>query len=88
MSANNDGWNRKDDPSGNGDCRKLVTLCDRGGMIWVGIRAWSEPRRSWLNNGVLEQDKVLAWRDLPAPAYSDGLMHPMPAPTLGDHWTT
>ena len=82
-----DAWHREGNPEG-GDCRKLVTLEQRGGMIWVGIRAWHNDRRCWLNNGVLEQDKVLAWQDLPAPAYSDGMMTAREAPTLGDHWTT
>lgn len=75
-----DGWNEGNPPDG-GDCRKLVTL-EQDGMIWVGIRAWN--RAGWLNNG--ERDhrnvKVLAWRDLPPPAYSDGLMQGMQPPTL------
>jgi hypothetical protein len=71
---------------GNGDCRKLVTLQDGNGMIWVGIRSWTGS--GWTNNGASQPEKVLAWQDLPAPAYSDGLMNSAPAPTLGDHWTT
>lgn len=65
---------------GNGDCRKLVTLQGRNGMIWVGIRSWTGSK--WLNNGIEEPEKVLAWQDLPFPAYSDGLIAGMPAPTL------
>ena|ERR1700684_2412295 len=75
-------------PDGEGDCRKIVTLQTRDGMTWVGIRAWSSDRQCWLNNGVLEQDRVVAWQPLMKPAVSDGLMSPMSAPTLGDHWTT
>lgn len=73
-----EGWT-DDIPGDHGDCRKLVTL-EQDGMIWVGIRAWNGA--SWLNNGTLEKAKVLAWRELPAPAYSDGLMGGMSAPTL------
>lgn len=65
---------------GNGDCRKLVTLQDDNGMIWVGIRSWTGS--GWTNNGVKSAEKVLAWQDLPMPAYSDGLMAGMPGPTL------
>jgi hypothetical protein len=75
-------------PSGEGDCRKLVTLRSKDGMIWVGIRAWSATRTRWLNNGVLETDDVVAWQALPNPSINDGLLESMPAPTLGDHWTT
>lgn len=78
---------RFDMPDDEGDCRKIVTLT-KGGMVWVGIRAWSSQRQRWLNNGVLEQDSIVAWQHLMKPAVSDGLMSPMSAPTLGDHWTT
>lgn len=72
-------WNRVGNPDG-GDCRKLVTL-EVDGMIWVGIRAWSGS--TWLKDGVSSRgEKVLAWQDLPAPAYSDGLMNSASAPTL------
>jgi hypothetical protein len=72
------GWNECPPPE-DGDCRKLVTL-ERDGMIWVGIRAFSG--RRWINNGQSETANVIAWRDLPPPAYSDGLMVPMSGPTL------
>jgi hypothetical protein len=72
-------WN-DDVPNDDGDCRKLVTL-EKDGMIWVGIRSWNGAE--WFNNGVREQAKVLAWRELPSPAYSDGLISSMSAPTLG-----
>ena len=82
-------WHRADDPRDEGDCRKLVTIKVRGGMIYVGIRAWSTSGRCWLNNGVaLDGEQVLAWQDLPGPAYDDGLTDSMQSPTLGDHWTT
>lgn len=76
-----EGWN--DGVPDGGDCRKLVTL-EKDGMIWVGIRAWSGA--GWLNNGTRSDEKVLAWRDMPPPAYSDGLMQPMSAPTLDSDW--
>lgn len=66
-------------PPDHGDCRKLVTL-EKDGMIWVGVRVWSGAR--WLNSGIPEPANVLAWDDLPAPAYSDGLMSGMQPPTL------
>lgn len=83
MAADSDGWHRRGNPDDNGDCRKLVTIEDKGGMIWVGIRAWTGA--DWMNNGMRETDKILAWRELPQPAYSDGLMRPMPLPSLGNH---
>ena len=75
------GW-IETEPMGDGDCRKLVTLEDRSGMIWVGIRAWSADRWCWMNNGVREESKVLAWQDLPPPIRSDGLMTARSIPTL------
>jgi hypothetical protein len=81
------GWNF-DPPRGEGDCRKLVTLKEPGGMVWVGIRAWNSFGNAWVNNGVLETAKVVAWQELPRPAISDGRIESMPSPTLGDHWTT
>lgn len=74
-----DDWNRGDSPLEGGDCRKLVTLL-KDGMIWVGIRAFDGS--GWVNNGVRETAEVLAWQDLPKPAYSDGLMGSMSGPTL------
>ena len=74
-----DGWN-EENPGDGGDCRKLVTLRDGNGMIWVGIRAWTGT--CWHNNGVRQPEEVLAWRELPPPAYSDGLMNSMSGPTL------
>jgi hypothetical protein len=75
-----EGWN-DGMPGDGGDCRKLVTL-ENDGMIWVGIRAWNGT--DWVNNGVIFSEKVLAWRDLPQPAYSDGLMEPMAVPSSLD----
>jgi hypothetical protein len=74
-----DQWNRTNQPGDGGDCRKLVTL-EQDGMIWVGIRAYGSA--GWVNNGRIETAKVLAWQDLPQPAYSDDLMQPMAGPTL------
>lgn len=75
-----DNWTRDPYPPEGGDARKLVTL-EKDGMIWVGIRAWDGCR--WLNGGRHDAaEKVLAWQAIPAPAYSDGLMRPMSAPTL------
>lgn len=72
-------WNRVTQPDG-GDARKLVTL-QRDNLIWVGIRAYDGAQ--WLNNGKTDpSEKVLAWQDLPFPAYSDGLMGSMAGPTL------
>ena len=71
-------------PTGEGDCRKLVTLRERSGMIWVGIRAWNDSGQCWMNNGTRESEKVLAWQDLPLPAYSDGLMTSRPARTYDE----
>lgn len=72
-------WRNDQVPEG-GDCRKLVTLEEAGGMTWVGIRAWDGVR--WLNNGNRELAKVLAWQELPPPSRRDGLMKPMSGPTL------
>lgn len=83
MATNVRDWIRDSyvmDGVGSGDCRKLVTLQDGNGMIWVGIRHWNGS--GWLNNGKEQPETVLAWQDLPAPAYSDGLMAGMSAPTL------
>ena len=74
-----DNWNRSAYPNEGGDCRKLVTL-EKDGMVWVGIRAYDGAR--WLNNGQPDSAKVLAWQELPRPAYSDGLLHPMSGPAL------
>ncbi len=74
-----EGWKTTEVPEG-GDCRKLVTLQNAHGLIWVGIRAWAG--NGWLNNGEREKSEVIAWRDLPPPAYSDGLMGSMSGPTL------
>jgi hypothetical protein len=75
-----DDWNRSGPPGEGGDCRKLVTL-EKDGMIWVGVRAWNGV--DWLNNGARDRlEKVLAWQELPHPAYSDGLISPMSGPTL------
>ena len=75
-----DGWH--DGIPGNaGDCRKLVTV-EKDGMIWVAIRAWNGTE--WLNNGARSRERVLAWRDLPSPAYSDGMMQPMSADLTSD----
>lgn len=71
-------WNRDVYPNG-GDTRKLVTL-EKDGMIWVGIRAFNGIQ--WYNNGTVEHAKVLAWQELPTPAYSDGMMNSMASPTL------
>jgi hypothetical protein len=73
-------WTKGKYPLEGGDSRKLVTL-KQDGMIWVGIRAHSGGG-IWLNNGTQEKAEVLAWMELPAPAYSDGLMQPMGTPTL------
>lgn len=74
-----DYWTRDAYPPEGGDCRKLVTL-EKDGVIWVGIRAFNGA--IWLNNGERETATVLAWQNLPQPAYSDGLMGSMPGPTL------
>lgn len=74
-------WIRDRDPDGNGDCRKLVTL-EQHGVIWVGIRAFDAVGGRWMNNNVSELAKVLAWQELPSPAYSNGLTGSMQAPTL------
>ena len=93
-----DGWEYRAKPEG-GDCRKIVTL-EQDGMCWVGIRAFNGSTGQWLNGGEPERATVIAWRDLDQPARGrwvggllimsarDGLMEPMEAPTLGDHWTT
>ena len=75
-----DGWNEGRFAAEEGDCRKLVTL-EKHRMIWVGIRAYAGAGQ-WHNNGEIEKAEILAWRDLPAPAYSDGLMAMMSSPTL------
>ena len=78
----NDNWIRDPYPPESGDTRKLVTL-ERDGMIWVGIRQWNGAK--WLNNGAHDRlEHVLAWQPLPTPAYSDGLLSQMAAPTLPD----
>lgn len=61
-----DGWNYRTKPE-EGDARKLVTL-EQGGMVWVGIRAWHNVKRYWMNNGEPERAEVIAWRNLPEPA--------------------
>ena len=62
-------WNYSASPFENGkDTRKLCTLLDKQGMVWVGIRMWNEHTKQWVNNGEPETDQVLAWMDLPQPA--------------------
>lgn len=51
-----------------GDARKLVTLLDDNGMVWVGIRAWHHTEQRWYNGNDPEKTPVLAWDDLPQPA--------------------
>jgi hypothetical protein len=81
-----EGWNDGVPGGDGGDCRKLVTI-EKDGMIWVGIRAWSGA--DWLNSGSRDKsERVVAWRELPPPAFSDGMMQPMPSPTLDDHRPT
>lgn len=63
------GWNYSRSPFENGkDMRKLCTLLNADGMVWVGIRIWSEPAQQWFNNSEPETVRVLAWMDLPQPA--------------------
>lgn len=72
-----DGWNYTGEPPDGEDCRKLVTLVDSG-MVWVGIRAWNNLRRGWMNGGEPERCHVKAWRDLPEPAmgfWQRGILH-------------
>jgi hypothetical protein len=62
-----DGWDYTEKPPADGDCRKLVTLHDRG-MAWVGVRAWHHAERRWYNGNEPEHHTVHAWRDLPQTA--------------------
>lgn len=71
-----DGWCYKHKPNGQGDCRKLVTLHDRG-MAWVGVRAWHD-KQGWMNGNEPELHTIHAWRDLEPPAtgfWLSGILH-------------
>ncbi len=61
-------WNYLGKPPASGDCRKIVTLMDQDGMMWVGIRAFEHSRQIWINNNEPETARILAWRDLDEPA--------------------
>lgn len=61
------GWNYDLENIPEGDARKLVTL-EKDEMIWVGVRAYHHTTKTWLNNGVETNERVIAWRDMPEPA--------------------
>jgi hypothetical protein len=60
-------WTYTQTPKPGKDARKIVTL-KQDGMVWVGIRAWHNAGRYWMNGHEPERAHVLAWMDLPEPA--------------------